>query len=175
MGTDSIDLNKSVPNLDPGLAINPSSLQVETFLAGDRSSPVTFLNLHRYYDRARYPQDCGVPAADRDVPGREAYHRYLREIARRYLPQVGARFLMVRTAELVFIGDGEWHEVVVGRYPSREAAMRMPTLDGYEAIAVHRIAGLEAAMTLVLSEADTIQLIATECASPCNPYRSDQS
>jgi len=147
-----------VPNLDPALAINPSSAKVATFLAGDQTAPVTFLNLHRYHERARYPVDCSVPVNDRDVSGREAYHRYLREVASRFLPQVSARFLMVRSAELVFIGDGEWHEVVMGRYPSREAAMRMPTLDGYEAIAVHRLAGLEAAMTLVLSEADAIQL-----------------
>ncbi|HSN70163.1 MAG TPA: DUF1330 domain-containing protein, partial [Steroidobacteraceae bacterium] len=95
----------------------------------------------------------------RDVSGREAYHRYLREVASRYLPQVGARFLMVRASELTFVGTGDWHEVVIGRYPSREAALELPSLAGYEDIAVHRLAGLEAALTLVISEQDAIALV----------------
>ena len=66
---------------------------------------------------------------------------------------------MVRAAELVFVGSGEWHEIVIGRYPSREAAMRLPTLPGYEALAVHRLAGLETALTLVLSEQDAFELV----------------
>jgi len=148
-------VTEQVPNLDPRLAINPSSAQVEVFLAGDQSAPVTFLNLHRYFEHARYPRECDVPSAERNVSGREAYHRYLREVAVRFLPQVGAQFLMVRRAELVFIGGEEWHEVVIGHYPSRAAAMRLSALDGYEQIAIHRLAGLEAAMTLVLGEHDT--------------------
>jgi len=147
-----------VPNLDPRLAINPSSEQVEAFLAQDQSAPVTFLNLHRYYERARYPDDGDVPASERDVSGREAYHRYLGRVAAEYLPQVGARFLMVRPAELVFVGSGDWDEVVIGRYPSRAAALHLPTLPGYEQLAIHRLAGLEAALTLVISEQDAFEL-----------------
>ncbi|HSN73123.1 MAG TPA: hypothetical protein VLT59_16525 [Steroidobacteraceae bacterium] len=147
-----------MPNLDPRLAINPSSAQVASFLTADQMAPVTFLNLHRYYDRARYPQACAVPPEARDVSGREAYHRYLREVASRYLPQVGARFLIVRECELTFVGTGDWHEVVIGRYPSRGAALELPSLAGYEDIAVHRLAGLEAALTVVISEQDAIAL-----------------
>jgi uncharacterized protein (DUF1330 family) len=147
-----------VPTLDPALAINPGAEQVETFFAGDMAAPVTFLNLHRYYERARYPEDCDVPAAERNVTGREAYHRYLTAVCEGFLPQVGARFLMVRRAELVFVGQGDWDEIVIGRYPSRNAAMHLSTLPGYEALAVHRLAGLEAALTLVLDEQDAIAL-----------------
>jgi len=52
---------------------------------------------------------------------------------------------------MVFIGEGDWDEIVIGQYPSKSDAMRVPTLPGYTDIAVHRLAGLEAAQTMVMS------------------------
>jgi hypothetical protein len=52
---------------------------------------------------------------------------------------------------MVFIGEGHWDEIVMGQYPSKAHAMRVPTLPGYDEIVVHRKAGLEVAQTLVLS------------------------
>jgi uncharacterized protein (DUF1330 family) len=134
------------------LAIDPSDLQAQDFMAQDLSRPVIFLNLHKYYDDARYPTDYD----DRDLPagvsGQEAYHRYLWRVEHDFMPQVGGRFLLVGPVDLVFIGAGDWDEVVIGEYPSAEEAIRMPTLPGYEDIAVHRIAGLKEAMTLKLTQ-----------------------
>jgi hypothetical protein len=141
---------KQVANLDPNLSINPSAEQAAAFFALDPASPVVFVNLHRYYDRARYPTDYHDPRLPSDVSGREAYHRYLGEVERRYLPQVGARFLIVAPVELLMIGDGEWDEAVLGLYPSKAAAMRLPTLPGYADLAIHRLAGLAAALTVAL-------------------------
>ena len=56
--------------------------------------------------------------------------------------------------DMVFIGDGEWDEIIIGQYPSKADAMRLPTLPGYEEIVIHRMAGLEVAQTLVLSPGD---------------------
>ena len=98
-------------NMDPALAINPGSAQVEAFLALDKDQPVVFVNLHEYHDRARYPSGYADAVMSPDVSGREA---------------------------------------VIGRYPSRAAAMRMPGLPGYAQITVHRHAGLKAALTLAL-------------------------
>jgi len=140
-------------NLDPALAINPSAEQVDAFLALPADRPVTMLNLHRYRERAEYAAGCDVATNERDVSGREAYHRYLRVIEARFLPQVGARFLAIRRATFTLIGAERWDEVVVAQYPSTAAAMRLPSLPGYETIAVHRLAGLQAAITLVLDEA----------------------
>ena len=51
------------------------------------------------------------------------------------------------------IDEGNWSEAVIGCYPSRTAAMPMPTLPGHADLQVHRIAGLKQALTLTLTEA----------------------
>lgn len=135
-------------NMDPALSINPGAEQVARFLALDASEPVVFVNLHRYRPRAAYPADYAGP--DANVSGREAYHRYLREVETRFLPQVGARFLVVAPVDVTMIGADQWDDAVIGHYPSRRAALELPALAGYEAIAVHRLAGLEAALTVAL-------------------------
>ncbi len=136
-------------HFDPSLAINPAADRVQRFLALDPDLPVVFVNLHRYRDRAHYPAD--HPEAAAPPSGREAYHRYLREVERRFLPQVGARFVIVAPVEVTMIGEGDWHEAVIGRYPSRRAALALPALPGYGEITVHRLAGLEAALTVALA------------------------
>ncbi len=135
-------------NFDPSLSINPGPAQVARFLELDMDAPVVFVNLHRYRARAEYPAD--YAGADPHVGGRDAYHRYLREVETRFLPQVGARFLIVAPVDVVMIGADGWDEAVIGHYPSRRAALQMPSLPGYSSIAVHRLAGLEAALTLAL-------------------------
>jgi uncharacterized protein (DUF1330 family) len=137
---------------DSALSINPSSTQVDQFLALDPQLPVVFINLHEYHEIAHYPATY-TGTESTAVSGHEAYHRYLRRVEQDYLPQVGARFLIVAPCALVMIGEGNWSEAVVGCYPSRAAAMHMPTLPGYADLQVHRIAGLKKAMTIVLTEA----------------------
>src|SRR6188474_1419165 len=108
-------------NLDPALAINPDAARVQRFLALDASEPVVFVNLHRYRERAQYPDD--YAGLDSHVSGREAYQRFV--------PQVGARFLIVAPVDLTLIGAGDWHDAVIASYPSRKAALELPALPGY--------------------------------------------
>jgi hypothetical protein len=56
------------------------------------------------------------------------------------------------------IGEGNWSEAVIGRYPTRAAAMQMPALPGYADLQVHRIAGLKKALTIALTEAALARL-----------------
>ncbi len=139
-------------HLDSRLAINPGETQVQAFSALDPARPVMFVNLHRYHERARYPAGVLPASMPADVSGREAYHRYLREIEARFLPKVGARFIVVSPVDLVLVGAGSWDEVVIGCYPTRASAFELPALPGYAEIAVHREAGLAAALTLALGE-----------------------
>ena len=147
-----------IPNLNPAMAINPSPGQAEAFFALDQSGSAVFVNLHKYLDRARYPEGYDDPALPPGVTGREAYHRYLREIERSFLPRVGGRFLVVSPVDLVMIGSGHWDEVVIGQYPSRQAAIEMTTLPGYAELTIHREAGLESALTLALGAAALARL-----------------
>ncbi len=134
--------------------IDPTESQVRAFLATDQASPVIFINCHRYYSEARYPDSFSDDRYPAKVPGHEAYHRYLKEVSSRFVPQVGGRLLLAGAVDLVFIGEGHWDEIVIGQYPSKSDAMRIPSLPGYEEIVVHRKAGLEFAQTMVLSPQD---------------------
>jgi len=134
--------------------IDPTSNQMQVFATKPQDRPVMFVNCHRYYANARYPDDFDDPAYPVDVTGREAYHRYLKEAASRFVPRVGGRVLLAGPVEMVFIGEGGWDDVVIGWYPSKQDAMRVPGLPGYEEIAVHRTAGLESAQTMVLNLGD---------------------
>jgi uncharacterized protein (DUF1330 family) len=130
---------------------DPSESQMQAFMATDQASPVIFVNCHRYFSEARYAGDFSDERYPTNVSGREAYHRYLKEVASRFVPRVGGRVLLAGAVDMVFIGDGRWDEIVMSQYPSKAHAMRIPTMPGYEEIAVHRKAGLETAQTLVLS------------------------
>jgi uncharacterized protein (DUF1330 family) len=100
--------------------------------------PVVMLNLLRFRDEAWYPQDAPHPPCS----GREAYARY-GEAAFRHVRAVGGEPVLQGTPELAVIGpDGEWDEVVVVRYPSRAAFLRMLADPDYRAVTVHRSAAL---------------------------------
>jgi len=133
------------------LATDPTESQMRAFLATDQTSPVIFINCHRYFSEAQYPGDFSDDRYPTNVSGQTAYHRYLKEVASRFVPQVGGRVLLAGSVEMVFIGVGDWDEIVIGQYPSKSAAMRVPALPGYEEISIHRKAGLQIAQTLVLS------------------------
>jgi uncharacterized protein (DUF1330 family) len=127
---------------------------MQAFQATDQTSPVVFINCHRYYAEARYPDDYNDDRYPVTVSGRDAFHRYFKEVSSGFVHQVGGRLLLAGPVDMVFIGEGSWDEVIIGHYPSKAHAMRVTTLPGYEEIAVHRKAGLEVAQTMVLSPQD---------------------
>ena len=134
--------------------IDPSASQMEDFLATDQDSPVMFLNCHRYYAQAQYPDDFNDERYPPNVSGQVAYHRYLKQVSSIFVTQVGGRLVLAGGVDMVFIGDGHWDEIVIGQYPSKAHAMRVTALPGYEEIAIHRKAGLEVVQTMVLSPRD---------------------
>ena len=134
------------------MPIDPTEQQAAAVAETPQDAPVIFLNIHKYYDRARYADDANLGGASTDVSGQEAYHRYLWSVEKDFMPQVGGRFLLAGPVELVLIGEGDWDEVVIGEYPSKQEAFRMQTLDGYADINVHRLAGLESVMTLSFTQ-----------------------
>ncbi len=120
-------------------AINPSPAQLETLLEADQALPVVMINLLRYRAQAEYPQ--GVEAEP--CSGRDAYARY-GAVAARTVAQVGGEILWMAQADQIVIGppDEAWDDVVLVRYPSREAFRKMIGLSEYQAAVVHREAGL---------------------------------
>lgn len=131
---------------------DPTEAQAQAFFAQDQSRPVIFINLHKYNEKAQYPDGYSDRNYSTDCSGQEAYHRYLWQVEEHFMPQVGARLLIVGPIDMVLIGEGDWDEVVVGHYPSKGEAMRMTTLPGYAHIAIHRRAGLQEVQTVVLTQ-----------------------
>lgn len=108
--------------------------------------PVEMINLLRYNERAVYPE--GSPHAS--CSGREAYLRYAAEV-QACLERVGGGVVRHARALLAFIApEGErWDEVIVVRYPSVGAFVRMVSDSGYQQIAIHRHAALADARLVV--------------------------
>ena len=140
------------------MAIDPTEAQGQALGSTPQDAPVIFLNCHKYHDRARYDASYDNAALPPDVTGKEAYHRYLWPVEQDFMPQVGGRFLLVGPVELVLIGEGDWDEIVIGEYPSKEEAFRMQTLPGYADINVHRVAGLKNVQTLSFNQGDLERL-----------------
>lgn len=134
--------------------IDPSKSQMQAYMKTDQASPVIFLNCHRYHSTARYPanyQDDRYPV---EVAGCEACQRDLEEFSSRFALQVGGRLLLAGAGDMVFIGEGDWDEVVVGQYTSQGGAMPIPTMPGYEESVINLKSGLKAVLTMVLSPRD---------------------
>jgi len=136
--------------LDPTLSIHPSRLQVDQFLHLGLKGGFSFINLHEYHETAKYPPSYSSDKTFTQVGGREAYHRYLDRVKADLLPQVPGAQIVVAPCEMVMTGAGTWHEIVIGYYPTREAAIRLGALPGYEKLVIHRTAGLKAVLTLMV-------------------------
>jgi uncharacterized protein (DUF1330 family) len=105
-----------------------------------KDMPVVMVNLLKFRDKALYPQGSGFEPCS----GREAYKRY-EKAALVKLGEVGARPVWMSRAFLGVIApeDETWDQVLLVRYPSLEAFMRMIAMPDYLAATVHRTAALE--------------------------------
>lgn len=138
----------AIKGLNPDSAINPSEAQVQTFLSHDHSDPITFINAHEYHDTARYPEGSEALGIDVAVSGQEAYHRYLAIVINTILPHIPGAKITAIPCELVMVGSANWHELVIGCYPSRTAILQLSEMPGYAEAVIHRDAGLKAVETI---------------------------
>lgn len=102
--------------------------------------PVVMLNMLRYRTDAEYPAEGGFEPCG----GRKAYQRYSRE-ALRFVAGVGGNVVWRGSAQAALIAPpGErWDDVLLVRYPSKQAFLDMISNPGYQAVVVHRTAALE--------------------------------
>ena len=122
----------------PRRHVDPSRAAVEALAGLPDDGPVVMLNLLRFRELAAYPEDGRQPPCT----GREAYERYGR-VAIRHVRAVGGEPVLRGLPEVAVIGpEGEWDEVLLVRYPSRAAFLRMLADPDYRAVTVHRTAAL---------------------------------
>lgn len=122
--------------------IDPEHAAFEAFKALPRDVPIAMINLIRYRDRARYPDD--HPRAAEGLSGAAAYRLYGAESGPVFR-RVGGTILWSGTPELVLIGpaDERWDAAFVARYPSAAAFLEMVTDPDYRQAVVHRQAAVE--------------------------------
>lgn len=96
------------------------------------------VNLLKFKEKAEYPD-----GSDTDLPGAAAYLRY-GLVVRDFVEKVGGRAGYAGLVTGLILGEVEalWDMVALAKYPSLAAMMEMVRDPGYQAISVHRTAGL---------------------------------
>lgn len=74
--------------------------------------------------------------------GASEYMKYAKGIEP-ILKKIGARVLFAGRAEFCLIGAGDWDQIALVEYPNKKALLNMSRSPEYQAIHVHREAGLE--------------------------------
>jgi uncharacterized protein (DUF1330 family) len=106
--------------------VDPTPEQLSKLACAPDHGPVTMLNLLAFRPG-----------------GRDRYRAYM-AVARRAVEEVGGRVVLLAECAEPFIGPGDerWDEVLIVRYPSRAAFLRMLSFDYYRNALEHRRNGL---------------------------------
>lgn len=121
-------------------SLNPRAEQLAHFIEAMPSGvPITMLNLLRFNQQAQYP----ASSEHSPCTGRQAYARYSRIAVARVQAAGGAvEFAAQAHAALIAPADEQWDELLLVRYPSKEAFLDMIGDEHYLAAAEHRTAAL---------------------------------
>jgi uncharacterized protein (DUF1330 family) len=100
--------------------------------------PMVMVNLLKFKDKATYPD-----GRDPELTGREAYDRY-GEAVRACLESVGGHVVYHGPVSGMLLGqvEDQWDAVALAWYPSPQSMLQMVALPEYQAIEIHRYAGL---------------------------------
>ncbi|SFR42210.1 Uncharacterized conserved protein, DUF1330 family [Marinobacter daqiaonensis] len=119
--------------------INPTSTAMSEVLSKTpKGQPVVMLNLLKFREQADYKERGG------GVSGRDAYREYGRG-AIRCIQAVGGQLVWSGRPTGTLIGpeDEQWDEVLLVRYPSLDAFLKMIDSPEYKSIVHHRTAAIE--------------------------------
>lgn len=118
-------------------AVHPEPDQATQFFGGEEG-PFVMINLLKFKNKAEYPDGSGA-----DLSGAEAYRRYGTGVAK-LVEGLGGRIVYGGRVTGLMIGAVEelWDAVALAEYPSLAAMQSMVRSPEYQALAVHRTAGL---------------------------------
>ena len=122
-------LNQVVPS-DPK--------QIEQMAEKGPDGPIFMINLLKFKDKAEY-----ADGRETDLSGRQAYQLYGAGVAG-LLPDFDGRIFFMADTTFLALGQVEelWDEVAIAAYKDRNALWRMAQSEEWQALAVHRDAGL---------------------------------
>ncbi|MDA8752697.1 DUF1330 domain-containing protein [Halieaceae bacterium] len=124
--------------------LKPDSAQMQGFLEEPGTGPIYMVNLLKFRDKAAYPD-----GRDPELTGREAYQRYSTGVMQ-LLAGFGGGVVFSAEVSRLMLGEVEelWDQVAIARYPNRQAMLDMMLSEEYQAIHVHRDAGLAGQLNL---------------------------
>ncbi|MEM1105985.1 MAG: DUF1330 domain-containing protein [Pseudomonadota bacterium] len=122
-------------------ALQPTSQQLKSFIDEAYDGPIVMVNLLKFRAVAAYQE--GDPEYGEEISGAEAYARYAAGVAELSAdPNIGITFVYLGAAQRFLIGEGDWDQVALARYPSRKHMAQMMADPRYQAAHRHRVAGL---------------------------------
>ena len=100
--------------------------------------PIYMVNLLKFKEHAEYEDGRAT-----DLSGRDAYQLYGSEVSK-LVGDYGGEVNFVADVTFLALGQVEelWDEVAIAMYPNRAALFEMSSSPEWQAIAVHRAAGL---------------------------------
>jgi uncharacterized protein (DUF1330 family) len=118
--------------------VNPNADQMAGFMDSSVEGPIAMVNLLKFKEKAEYSDE-----RETNLSGVEAYGIYARGVAKT-LAMVGGKMLFFGNVSRLMLGEVEelWDQVAIAQYPSRAAMLEMMQLPEYQAIHMHRDAGL---------------------------------
>ena len=130
---------------------NPSEFKLKELTSKfPQDQPLYMLNLLRFNEQANYPEDMQQAPCS----GAEAYSRYGKHAAPK-IKQAGAELIWSGNAiaSVIAPNDEVWDQVILVRYPSVTAFIKMISDPEYQAIAFHRTAALADTRLIANSQA----------------------
>ncbi len=136
------------------MAIAPTAEQIKNLIDRAPEGKLYMLNLLKFKDKAEY-----ADGRETTLTGAEAYALYGQGVTK-LIAELGGRLVWNGQPNTLVIGEGElaWDAVAIVEYPSIEAFQKMTASPNYDAIHVHREAGL--AHQLLINCLSTEQLMA---------------
>ena len=117
---------------------SPTPLRMVEFFGSHEDGPFVMVNLLKFKERAEYPD-----GTDHGLSGAAAYDLYGQAVTG-IIERLGGRTIYSGAVTGLLLGEvGElWEKVALVEYPSLGALQGMVMSPEYQAIAVHRTAGL---------------------------------
>ena len=115
--------------------------QFKGFFEADHGKPINMVNLLKFKETADYPE--GHELHGKAMSGAQAYALYVKAVTQ-ILHSFGGEAVFSGQVERLTVGqiDELWDSVMIARYPSKKHMADMVQSPQYQAITVHRTAGL---------------------------------
>ena len=115
-----------------------SSERIKEMMEPGPEGPIYMINLLKFKEDAEYED-----GRDTQLTGYEAYQIYGKGVAQ-LLPKYGGEVFFMGDVTFLSLGQVEelWDEVAIAKYPDRGSLVQMTSSEEWQALAVHRAAGL---------------------------------